>query len=148
MGGRGLRSGALGLGISLALLGVSTSTAAAAKPIRGKLRIAGRLFNAKRTTLRQHEAAHVMQLSVSETRTLLRRKTSPCLRSIYSGRRRDVDPQQHLAEQVRSNAIALEVLRAILRGDLHVRRPVSEDATPIALTLSVRALAVSDRPVI
>ena len=101
----------------------------------------------RRSSLRKHEAAHVLQVTLAETKRLLRRKTPPRLHPVYSGRRRDVDAV-HLAEmeEVRSSPLAQEVLAALLTGRLMLERPLSEHAQPASLITSVRALALSDRP--
>lgn len=103
----------------------------------------------KRATLRQHEAAHVLQLTPRETRLRLERKCPPLLTPVYVGRRREIDVVELAAtSEVRGSPLAATVLAAIADGRLIVRPPMSPSHPPVPLTASVRELATSDRPAI
>jgi hypothetical protein len=101
--------------------------------------LGSRHVSTRRITLEQHEAAHVLQVPVSEVRNMLRRQAGAHLSPVRSGSRRNVAIDE-VAELVEEDPLAIEVLVAILERRLRVARPATEDTLPTSLVMSVRAL--------
>src|SRR5947209_14322958 len=83
----------------------------------------------QRVWLEPHEAAFVLQKSVSEILRMLR---SGQLRDVRCARRRGIDAEQ-LARLLAGRWLALQALEAVRAGRLRLQKPADIDARPVTL---------------
>jgi hypothetical protein len=96
--------------------------------------------SARRALVRPHEAAYLLQVPVREVRNQLRRRgRSPRLTPVRCGRRVLIAADE-LAERLRGNQLALELLGAVVDSRLVVPRPRLETEQPTSLIVSAGAI--------
>jgi hypothetical protein len=96
--------------------------------------------SARRALVRPHEAAYLLQVPVREVRKQLRRRgRGPSLTPVRCGRRVFIGADE-LAERLRGNQLALEVLGAVVDGRCLVPRPRLETELPTSLIVSAGAI--------
>jgi hypothetical protein len=101
-----------------------------------KIRVGGRLVEARRTTLLPYEVAYVLQVPERAVKNMIRRGE---LRDASTDRWRRADPLE-VAARIADRPLALEALAALIEGRHRAPRAADDRAVPPSIIEHYRPL--------